>query len=249
MGYAANRMVAIVDENRRTREDTLRLLCRQGYAAVAYGGFAALAASPAYHMADLIVLAPSAGPAALADCRRHRAAGGPAIVAVVSPGDVNACADCLEAGADDCLTSPCNLLELAARIRAVLRRLPRGWDGPAQIPDRVTFAGWRLDLASRQLTRPDGAPVRLTGGEFDLLVAFLRQPRRPLSADQLLAWTRIRTETAPQMAIRAQLCRLRDKLGDPRDGTGLIQTVRGDGYVFSARVQPLSPDGIETSLR
>jgi two-component system OmpR family response regulator len=97
------------------------------------------------------------------------------------------------------------------------------------------FAGWRLDTASRDLTDPDGRPVVLTGGEHDLLMAFLRHPQRVLSRDQLLDWTRGRSAEPFDRAVDVLLSRLRRKLGDG----GLIKTVRGGGYLFSAPAERL----------
>lgn len=231
--------VAVVDEDHQTREDMLRILTRQGHAAVGFGGMAAIARSPVFHAADLVVLAPSTGDAALAVCRRNGAAGGPAVVMLVQDDHPDACARGLEAGADDCLCTPCNPLELAARIRAVLRRISPRQEPPSRLPDRLAFAGWALDIHTRALVSPAGAPVHLTGGEFDLLMAFLQRPQQLLRREQLIARTRVRSKGNAEKAINVQLCRLRHRLGDPRDGSGLIQTFRGDGYLFRARVEAL----------
>src|SRR5512143_2848867 len=80
----------------------------------------------------------------------------------------------LEMGADDYLPKPFHLRELLARVKAVLRRAnDRGAEMAAPARSRVRFAGWNLDLSSRELFSPTGDEVRLTTGEFDLLSAFV----------------------------------------------------------------------------
>src|SRR5436853_4891284 len=80
----------------------------------------------------------------------------------------------LEMGADDYLPKPFHLRELLARVKAVLRRAQdRTGDAPHQARSRARFAGWNLDLSSRELLSPVGEEVRLTTGEFDLLAAFV----------------------------------------------------------------------------
>src|SRR5713101_6728665 len=80
----------------------------------------------------------------------------------------------LEMGADDYLPKPFHLRELLARVKSVLRRAStRTADRQAAPRSRARFAGWNLDLASRELLSPAGEEVRLTTGEFDLLTAFV----------------------------------------------------------------------------
>src|SRR5579883_2767284 len=80
----------------------------------------------------------------------------------------------LEMGADDYLPKPFHLRELLARVKSVLRRAStRAQDKPAPSRSKARFAGWNLDLATRELISPSGNEVRLTTGEFDLLAAFV----------------------------------------------------------------------------
>ncbi len=144
----------------------------------------------------------------------------------------------LEMGADDYLAKPFHPRELLARVKSVLRRASiraRAEPGPG---GRVRFAGWHLDLVSRELMSPDGAEVRLTTGEFDLLAAFVNNPNQVLSRDRLLDLARNREAGPFDRTIDVQVGRLRRKLEpDPARPT-LIKTVRGAGYIFTPAIEP-----------
>jgi DNA-binding response OmpR family regulator len=150
----------------------------------------------------------------------------------------------LEIGADDYVTKPFDLRELAARIKAVLRRLApadaaapvAAAAGGAAAANVLQFAGWQLDLDARQLLDPRGADVALTTGEFDLLCAFAKQPGRVLSRDQLLEQTHRREAGPFDRTVDVQVGRLRKKLGDDADNPKLIKSVRGAGYILVAPV-------------
>ncbi len=139
----------------------------------------------------------------------------------------------LEMGADDYLTKPFSPRELLARIRAVLRRTSEQlWVHRQTDVQTYCFADWRLSLAQRTLTSPQGVLISLTGGEFDLLVALVRNAGSILNRDQLLEMTRGRSAQAYDRSVDVQLSRLRKKLGDVE----LIKTVRGGGYLFAQAV-------------
>ena len=152
----------------------------------------------------------------------------------------------LELGADDYLAKPCELRELVARIRSVLRRGSASAAGksPEAAPPApeqrhtVRFGTKWLDLDAHVLRDDDGAEHPLTASEFNLLKAFAENPRRVLSRERLLDLANARDPDAFDRAIDVRVTRIRRKVepdpGEPR----IIRTVRGAGYMFS-------PDGSE----
>jgi DNA-binding response OmpR family regulator len=101
------------------------------------------------------------------------------------------------------------------------------------------FAEWTLDETVRDLISPAGLRVDLTSSEFDLLIAFLRQPGQPLSRGALLSVLRGREWNYFDRSIDTMVARLRKKLDDGSDRPPLIRSVRGVGYVFCAAVARL----------
>lgn len=171
-------------------------------------------------------------------CRRVRAAGNLPVIMLTARGSEIDRVIGLEMGADDYLTKPFGTHELLARIRALLRRAQYV---PAEAPDRrrsvLSFAEWRLDLVARRLYSHDGTRVPLTGGEFELLVAFCEHANKVLTREQLLDFTRGRAPTTIDRSVDIQVSRLRRKIEkDPKDPM-LIQTVRSGGYVFTPDVR------------
>ncbi len=144
----------------------------------------------------------------------------------------------LEMGADDYLPKPFHLRELLARVKSVLRRVQtRSAEKPASPRSRARFAGWRLDLSSRELWSPSGQEVRLTTGEFDLLAAFVTNANQVLSRDRLLDLARNREAGPFDRTIDVQVGRLRRKLEDDPQHPTMIKTVRGSGYIFTPTVE------------
>jgi len=172
-------------------------------------------------------------------CRRLRAASSVPVIMLTALADHTDRVVGLELGADDYLTKPFDQRELLARVKAILRRVgtvsafhPRP-DGTRPV---LSFAGWRLDIAQRELRSADNSLVILSGGEFELLLTFLEHPRRTLSREQLIDLARGSTHIAFDRSIDVQVSRLRSKLEqDPRNPS-LIRTIRGTGYMFLPEV-------------
>jgi len=142
----------------------------------------------------------------------------------------------LEIGADDYVTKPFDVRELAARVRNVLRRTIEKREKPDDAPDAIRFAGWTLRLDARRLESPQGKAVELTTGEFELLAALARAPGRVLSRDELLAATRNREAGPFDRTIDVQIGRLRRKIETNPQHPEIIKSVRGAGYVFTPKV-------------
>jgi two-component system, OmpR family, response regulator len=173
----------------------------------------------------------------LSICRRVRAELALPIIIVTAQGeDVDRIVG-LEVGADDYVVKPFNPRELLARIRSVLRRAS-GAVPSKNGADRglYRFCGWSVDILARQVIAPSGVKVAMTGAEFDLLYALCEHPNRVLTRDQLINLTHGPTTGPFERSIDVLVSRLRQKLeADPKNPM-LIQTVRAEGYMFTAQV-------------
>lgn len=134
----------------------------------------------------------------------------------------------LEMGADHCVPKPCSPAEMLARVRALLGRRR---DSDAAVPGGIArFLDLSFDPQRRILRRSDGGQQRLSTAEADLLVLFLRNPRRVLSREDLLAGTAASLGTDRGLrAIDVLVSRLRAELTAAEPA---ILTVRGQGYML-----------------
>jgi DNA-binding response OmpR family regulator len=134
----------------------------------------------------------------------------------------------LEVGADDYLTKPFSMVELVARIRAMLRRAAPRHGTP---PERVEHRGLTIDVARRRVTL-DGGDVELKPREFDLLAHLAGSPGRVFTREQLLASVWGLEYTGDPRTVDTHVKTLRERLGDEVERPRWIETVRGVGYRF-----------------
>lgn len=231
--------ILIVDDD----EDILSLLTRflQNHAhtvTVAHGGdemFAALETQPVNVIVLDVMLQNEDG---FSLCRRLRTSSAIPVIMLTAMSDHTDRIVGLEIGADDYLTKPFNPRELLARIKAVLRRTGGDAGGTRAMETRpvLSFGGWRLDIARRELRSTDNTLIFLSSGEFDLLLAFAEHAQRVLTRDMLMDLARGTAYGAFDRSIDVQVSRLRRKLeADPKDPQ-LIRTIRNGGYIFMAPV-------------
>ncbi|HIJ61829.1 MAG TPA: response regulator [Rhodospirillaceae bacterium] len=234
--------VLIVDDDPEIRQLVGQFLTQHGFRVSGAADGPAMRRILAADTADLVVLdIMLPGEDGFSLCRQLRGGSKVPVIFLTAAGDETDRVVGLELGADDYLGKPFSTRELLARIRAVLRRTtatPSAEDQKPR-PTCLVFSGWRLDTGKRQLYSPEGILVALSGGEFDLLTAFLDNPHVVLTRDQLLDLTRGRIAGPFDRTIDVQVGRIRRKIeGDPKSPS-LIKTVRGGGYILTSDVDSL----------
>jgi two-component system phosphate regulon response regulator OmpR len=166
------------------------------------------------------------------------------VIMVTASGDVVDRVVGLELGADDYIAKPFDLRELLARVKSVLRRLQA--KAPASAPDtpsvpviepqparRCRIGRCEVDLEAHRMFEVDGPEVTITAMEYELLAAFIANPNRVLTRDQLLMKTRNREWEPFDRSIDIRIGRLRRKVEpDPAGEPRVIRTVRNAGYMF-----------------
>jgi DNA-binding response OmpR family regulator len=232
--------VLVVDDEPEIANLLQRYLAGQGYTVSTAEGGVAMRRIMAETEVDLVLLDLGLpGEDGLALMRSLRQTSSVAVIVVTGRSEQVDRIVGLEVGADDYVTKPFDVRELAARVRSVLRRT-RGKTDPAEnsAPLEVArFAGWTLDLAARRLESPQGKVVDLTTGEFELLAALVKSPGRVFSRDELLEATRNREAGPFDRTIDVQVGRLRRKIEADPQRPELIKSVRGAGYVLTSKVE------------
>jgi DNA-binding response OmpR family regulator len=144
----------------------------------------------------------------------------------------------LELGADDYLTKPFSMLELAARVKGVFRRADqlRAAAAAAVAPAQqvIETHGLRIDLQRHEVLL-GGQAVELTAKEFDLLACFARSPGRVFTRAQLLDQVWGYTHSGYEHTVNSHINRLRNKIERDPANPDYVQTVWGVGYRFAER--------------
>lgn len=159
--------------------------------------------------------------------RRIRAASTVPVLMLTARGDDLDRIVGLELGADDYVPKPCLPRELAARLRAILRRSQPAGEPASQAP---LVVGPLTLMPAKRRVEWDGAPVELTSTEFNLLEILARNAGRPVSKADLSAQALGRPLARFDRSIDVHLSSIRHKLGLLPDGRSCIQTVYRQGY-------------------
>ena len=224
----------LIDDDAELSKLVARFLAGEGFEVVwACGGEAGIAAAlaDAFSLILLDVMMPDTS--GFEVLRRVRQRSRVPVLMLTARGDTHDRVRGLELGADDYLPKPFDPAELAARIRAILRRaVPQG-----PLAGALAIGDIELDPGARAVRR-DGAVVDLTTVEFDLLAALLRVPGTTVSREDLVRNV-LRREFSPfDRSIDTHVCNLRRKLGPLADGGERIKGVRGAGYLYVLPARP-----------
>ncbi len=229
----------VVDDDREIRRLLEEYLEQSGYRVSSVADGKAMRKLLENHRIDLVILdLMLPGEDGLSLCRELRTHSNlPVLMLTARDSEIDRIIG-LEMGADDYLGKPFNPRELLARVKSILRRahsLPPNLESTEVTVYR--FAGWILEVPSRNAIAPDGLVVPLSGAEFRLLSVFLEHPQRVLSRDQILELIAGRESLPFERSIDVLLGRLRKRLQDDGKEPTLIKTVRGEGYVLAAQVE------------
>ena len=134
-----------------------------------------------------------------------------------------------ECGADDYITKPFNILEVKARIRAMLRRAGGGTAGRQE--DHITIGNLTLDTSQRIALR-GGEPVELTAKEYDLIELLMKNPRRVYSRENPMNVVWGYSYAGDYRTVDVHIRRLREKLEENPAEPTYIMTKWGVGYYF-----------------
>jgi two-component system OmpR family response regulator len=236
--------IVVVDDEQPAREMVGDYLRMHGFSVSLCDGGASLRKAIAQQVPDLIVLdlnmPEEDGLSIIRDLNQRTSV--PIIMLTATASAIDRVVG-LELGADDYLAKPCELRELLARIRSVLRRSSSAGPqpatpSPASAPPaadkaRVRFGTKWLDHDAQALRDDQGNEHPLTASEYGLLKVFAANPKRVLSRDRLLELANARDAEAFDRAIDLRIMRIRRKIEPDPARPSVIRTVRGGGYLFS----------------
>jgi len=234
--------IVVVDDEAAARDMIGDYLRMHGFSVSLCDGGKSLRAEIARQGADLIVLdlnmPEEDGLSLIRDLKQKSSV--PVIMLTATASPIDRVVG-LELGADDYLAKPCELRELLARIRSVLRRAapvaadppPAATVAPAPEMNVLRFGTKWLDLDGQALRDEEGNEHPLTASEFSLLKAFATNPKRVLTRERLLELANARDAEAFDRAVDIRIMGIRRKIEPDPAHPSVIRTVRGGGYVFS----------------
>ncbi|WP_037067524.1 response regulator transcription factor [Pseudonocardia acaciae] len=226
---AGQRRVLVVEDEATIADAIAARLRAEGFAVdIAHDGPRAVASAEA-NEPDLVVLdVMLPGFDGIEVCRRIQARRPVPVLMVTARDDETDLLVGLGVGADDYLTKPFSIRELAARVHALLRRVERAAELSAtpETHERIVLGDVEIDPVERRVHRA-GAEVHLTPTEFELLVYLAGRPRAVLPRERLLSEVWGFPGHAATRTVDSHVKALRGKLG-----TDLIRTVHGVGYAL-----------------
>ncbi|WP_433169184.1 response regulator [Kribbella sp. CA-247076] len=222
-----NRHLLLVEDDARVRRVLTLALEREGYAvteaSTAQDALEAMSATRGYDVVLLDIMLPDDD--GFAVCRAIRKHSDVPIIMVTARDDSHDVVAGLEAGADDYITKPLIAKELAARIRALLRRS----QPKPSTDDRYEVGELVIDLGTAEVTRA-GRPVNLTRTEFRLLAELAQAGHSLCSREQLLEKVWGYDYFGDSRIVDVHISRLRAKIEGDDDQSRHLVTVRGMGY-------------------
>jgi two-component system OmpR family response regulator len=228
--------ILMVDDDAQIRQLLSDYLSGFGMSVVAVADGNAMTEAMKKSTFDLVILdLMLPGEDGLSLCRRLRVGSDIPILMLTARGEAMDRVVGLELGADDYIVKPFEPRELVARIQTILRRA-RGNSRNYKEQNEAVFLGWHLNYVIRQLVSPQELVIPLSNAEFRLLTVFIEHPNRILSREFLLDSTRGRDMDIFDRSIDILVSRVRQKLNDDSRTPTLIKTVRGEGYLFDAKV-------------
>ena len=233
--------IMIVDDEAPAREMVGDYLKMHGFAVTLCDGGKSLRAAIEAGMPDLVVLdlnmPEEDGLSIIRDLKSRTNV--PVIMLTATASPIDRVVG-LELGADDYVAKPCELRELMARIRSVLRRstpvkamAPEAAAAKSAKDQLVRFGTKWLDLEAQALRDDEGNEHPLTASEFGLLKVFAANPKRVLSRERLLELANARDAEAFDRAVDLRIMRIRRKIEPDPTKPAVIRTIRGGGYLFS----------------
>ena len=223
----SQRQVLVVEDERTIGDAVSARLRAEGFAVHrATDGPGAVDAAR-MHRPDLVILdIMLPGFDGLEVCRRIQAERPVPVIMLTARDDETDLLVGLAVGADDYLTKPFSMRELAARVQALLRRVDRGVGDGREGNPTIRFGDLEINQAERRVRRA-GVEAHLTPTEFDLLVHLAGRPRTVLPRERLLAEVWGWADGCGTRTVDSHVKALRRKLGPD-----LIRTVHGVGYAL-----------------
>jgi DNA-binding response OmpR family regulator len=224
--------VLVVDDEEAIAEAVQARLESEGYRVVVAADGSEAIEAHREHQPDLVVLdLMLPGMDGLEVCKRlQRDRWTPVLMLTAKTEEADKVAG-FAVGADDYLTKPFSLRELAVRVRAILRRVERIQSVQAQDDGPIELHGLRIDGARRRVD-VDDEEIGLTPLEFEILLTLAREPGVVLSRDQLMDRVWGYRDYAGGRVVDSHVARIRRKLGEDGNDPRFIRTVHGVGYAF-----------------